>query len=426
MTQLDNYGLQITTGSATARDAYAEGVRRFLAADGGIEAVMAEAIAADEAFALPHVALARVYQMKGRAADIAAPLAEARKRAADATPREQSQIHALGLLMEGQPAKGYAAVRTHLSEYPRDVMIAQTCMGVFSLIGFSGRRGRDAEQLAFTTSLAPHLGEDWWFQSQHAFALLEVGRTAEAEPFIETSLQTAPRSANGAHIRSHLYYENGESSAGLKYIDDWRRDYDKNGLLHCHVSWHVALWALEQGDIDKMWAVLDADVAPHGAVAPPINIMTDTAALLYRAELAGVDVAPERWAKISDYATQCFPNPGLAFADAHAALAHAMAGDCEGLEKIVRDAKGPAADIVRRVASGFGAIAAQDWSEATAHLTACIADHERLGGSRAQRDLVEFALAAALLRQGKGDEAQRLLAMHRPFSTPQSAIAGLH
>ena len=94
MTQLDDYGLQITTGSATARDAYAEGVRRFLAADGGIEAVMAEAIAADEAFALPHVALARVHQMKGRAADIAAPLAEARKRAADASEMQHRRVSA--------------------------------------------------------------------------------------------------------------------------------------------------------------------------------------------------------------------------------------------------------------------------------------------------------------------------------------------
>lgn len=421
----DQYDLPISTTSDAARDAYVDGVTRFLAADAGIDAAFERAIEADPSFALPHLGLARFYQMRGRGAEVAAPLARARDLAGGATAREQGQINALGLLMEGKGPEAYAAIRAHLVEHPRDVMIAQTCMGVFGMIGFSGRKGREAEQLAFTTTLLPHLGDDWWYQSQHAFALLEVGRTAEAEPFIERSLDAAPRSGNGAHIRAHLYYENGEAEAGFRYIDVWREGYSKDGLLHCHVSWHVALWALEKGDVDKMWTVLDADIAPGGAEAPPINIATDTASLLYRAELAGHDVPAERWGAISDYMTQCFPAPGIAFVDAHAALAHAMAGDGEALSRIVRDAKGPAAEVVSRVAEGFGAVAKQDWAAATAHLAGSIADHERLGGSRAQRDLIEFALAGALLRQGKGDEAKRLLAMHRPVSTRAGMVAGV-
>ena len=62
---------------------------------------------------------------------------------------------------------------------------------------------------------------------------------------------------------------------------------------------------------------------------------------------------------------------------------------------------------------------------ATAHLSVSIAEHERLGGSRAQRDLIEFALAGALLRQGKSDEAKRLLVMHRPVSTRDGMVAGV-
>ena len=54
-----------------------------------------------------------------------------------------------------------------------------------------------------------------------------------------------------------------------------------------------------------------------------------------------------------------------------------------------------------------------------------MADHERLGDSRAQRDLIEHALAHALLRDGKAAEAKRLLAMHRPHTGMTGAIAGL-
>ncbi|MFT7595955.1 MAG: hypothetical protein ACI8R4_003288, partial [Paracoccaceae bacterium] len=47
------------------------------------------------------------------------------------------------------------------------------------------------------------------------------------------------------------------------------------------------------------------------------------------------------------------------------------------------------------------------------------------GGSRAQRDLIEYALAGVLLRMDKADEARRLLAMHRPMTDRAGAIRGL-
>ena len=65
---------------------------------------------------------------------------------------------------------------------------------------------------------------------------------------------------------------------------DWYRDYEREGMLHCHVSWHVALWALERGDLDLMWSTIDTAVAPGSAWGPPINVLSDTASILYRAE----------------------------------------------------------------------------------------------------------------------------------------------
>ena len=116
----------------------------------------------------------------------------------------------------------------------------------------------------------------------------------------------------------------------------------------------------------------------------------------------------------------------MAFADIHAAVAHAMAGNGEALEKIITDARGPAGDMVQPVAEAFKSLAAEDWPGAVASLTGVMAEHQRLGGSRAQRDLIEHALAGALLRLGKADEAKRVLIMHRPKTNMAGAIAGLH
>ena len=419
----DRYGNAISTNSQAARDAYVRGVDLFLAAEGGVDSAFENSISADESFALAYLALARFRHAQGNPLEASKNLQIARNLAEKLSSREASQINALGLLIEGRTTEAYKAIREHLDDHPRDAMVAQTCTTVFGLIGFSGQPGREAEQLAFTSSLAPHYGNDWWFLSQHAFAQVEVGQIAAAEKNIERSLGVNPRSAQGAHIRSHVYYENGEEEAGYKYLSEWRKLYDKTGLLHCHISWHVALWALAQGDLDTMWEVVDTDIAPGAALGPPLVVLCDIAAILYRASLMGVSISSKRWQAVAEHASKYFPKTGIAFGDVHAALAYAMAGDRIGLEKIISDAKGPAGAVVCDLAKAFGAIAKENWVEATMHLTPSLFDHARIGGSKAQRDLIEFAMVAALLKQGRVEEAQRLLAMRRPIISGPSVIS---
>ena len=427
----DRYGNSLSTHSTAARDAYVDGIDRFLAAQSGAEEAFEAAVAADPDFALGQIGLARIRQAMGQGHDVAGPAGRAATLAERLDGREAAHVNALGLLVSGQGPDAYKAIRAHLLDHPRDALVAQTCTGVFGLIGFSGQPGREAEQLAFTAALAPHYGEDWWFLCQHAFSQVEAGQTGPATDTIERSMALNPRNAHGAHIRSHVYYEAGETEAGYGYVADWTKGYDKAGQLHCHISWHIALWALEQGDVETMWRVYDADVAPQngagtGAWGPPVNVLTDAAALLYRAELAGVDVPAARWRAVSDYAARYFANPAIAFADVHAALAHAMAGNAEGVAKIAAEAKGPAADIVRALAEAFGAMAAGNWADAEAHLGRTMSGHERIGGSRAQRDLVEYALLNALLKQGKAEEARLLLSTRRPLKVASAAVKGLN
>lgn len=421
----DRYDNAISTASATARDLYIIAVDHLLGAAPGMEEGFAAVVEADPDFALAHCGLARARQIMGNVPGAREAIAEARAHAAGLPEQQSAHLHAMGLLIDGKVPEAYRAIRAHVARHPRDVLVAQTCTSVFGLIGFSGQPGREAELLAYTTALAPHYGDDWWFLSQHAFSLGETGQTARAAAMIDQSLALNPRNAHGAHIRAHVHYEAGETAAGATYMNDWLRGYDRTGLMHCHLSWHVALWALEQGDTDRMWRTIDAGVVPGAAWGPPINVLTDSASILYRAELAGEPVPAERWKAVSDYAKSFFPNTGLGFADMHAALAHAMAGDGEALQAIAANAKGPAADLVREFAGAFRALARQDWAEASAHLTPAMADHARIGGSRAQRDLLEYALLGALLKQDRGEEARRLLALRRPAQAPAHAVRGL-
>ena len=412
--QKDRYDYPLSTESAAARDAYVAGVDALLSANPDPEASFRAAIAADEGFALAHIALARTVQVYGRAGESKVPLARALELAPNATPREQSHIAIFEKILTGRGMDGLALTREHVKTWPRDAFALAPSTSVFGLIGFSGLKGREEDQLALLEPLTGAYGNDWWFRSLLAFAEMEVGKHGRAHKNIEASMASFPRNGHGAHIRAHLYYEVGERKAGFDYLKEWARDYPRNAHIHCHVSWHQALWAMELGRVDEAWAIYRENLHPGAAWGPQINVLTDCASFLFRAELAGEPRKAELWSDLSAYAAKWFPNPAMAFVDVHSALAHAMAGNGEALAKIIESPKGAAAEVVAPVAVAFRNFARQDWDGTISALVPIMAEHERLGGSRAQRDLVEYTLAGAMLRAGRVDEAGRMIRAHRP------------
>jgi len=422
----DRYDNALTTTAAAARDHYVTGVDHILAATHGAEDAFAASTAADPDFALGHVGAARAAMYAGDMAGAKAAIARAVALQPHVTPREAAHIDIFSTLLSGQVAQTRDRVLAHVAEYPRDVLAAQICTNIFGLIGFSGDPGREAAQLAYTAQLLPHYGEDWWLLSVHAQALCETGQVDPALAMMERSLDLNNANANAAHFKAHALYEHGAAEAGLAYLADWISGYDSRALLHGHLKWHEALWTLGMGDSAGMWAIMDGAIAPGASQSLPINVLTDSAALLYRAEIAGVPVDPARWRALSDYAAQAFPATGQSFADMHAALAHAMAGNGDRLAAYAQCSNGFAADLVRPVAVAWGAIARQDWATALASLTPIMADHARVGGSRAQRDLLEFTWVNVLLKLGRADEARRAILTRRAALATTAPIMGLH
>lgn len=426
MTLRDSYGNAVSVGSGAALDHYDRGLQLFLGSEFGAVDAFQASVAADESFALGHAALARALMTPGTMRRAKASISRARELAPKLDHRQRQHIECLALVLSGEPQKARSLVKAHVRDYPCDALVAQLCTSVFGLIGFSGEVGREAELLAYTSALSPHYGESWWMMSMHAISLCETGRVAHSARLMEKSLALNPRNANGAHFKAHAQYEAGETAAGRAYLAEWLTGYDDRGLLHGHLNWHAALWALHDGDLTTMWRAVDAGVGPGSAKGLPINILTDTAAILYRAELAGVSVDPARWAALSDYAARAFPDPGQSFADIHAALSHAMAGRGDRLALIAETTSGFAGDLVRPVARAWGAIARGNWPAALEDLVPAMGATERFGGSRAQRDLLELTYANVLLKLGRSAEARRFLTIRRPVlaaSPPLAAYA---
>ena len=155
---------------------------------------------------------------------------------------------------------------------------------------------------------------------------------------IERAMAINPRNAHGAHIRAHVYYEDGEMAAARDYLTAWLPGYPREAQLHCHLNWHLALSELALGNMNAAWDRYADAIDPEVTVCPPLIVLADAAAFLWRAELAGGPRDPIRWQAVRDYAHKnVSPRAGMAFADAHIVLTDAVTGDGAALETRLRE-----------------------------------------------------------------------------------------
>ncbi|NCW39307.1 MAG: tetratricopeptide repeat protein, partial [Betaproteobacteria bacterium] len=111
-------------------------------------------------------------------------------------------------------------------------MVLAPATGVFGLIGFSGEVGREQALLRFLQPYCNVLADDWWFKATLAFAACETGHLDSAARLVAQSWTLNPRSANTAHIRAHIEYEQGRDHETLSWLEVWLADYDRKGLMH--------------------------------------------------------------------------------------------------------------------------------------------------------------------------------------------------
>lgn len=404
----DRYGLALSTSSQTARDAYTQGCDLLLTLYPGAAAAFDRAIAADPDFALAYAGRARMLQMGGDVPGAKGAVAAAQALAGNEARREASHVGVFAILIGGRAEDALAAIRRHVAAWPRDAVIVSIAANQTGLIGTSGRAGREQEQLDFLATLAPHYGDDWWFNSHYAMALSELGHHAAAQPRIERSIADQPQNAYAAHALAHFHYETGEADAGISFLRSWLDNYPRHGALRGHLSWHLALGLLEQGNVEEGFRLYDTVFAAEQYDGPPLIKVLDAPSYLWRAELAGQPRDHARWQDLHEFARRTFPRPGVPFADWHIALIDAVIDDRTSadarereLDEIVRAGTYAAGSTVPTLARGFAAFQRRDYATAIEAIELMLGERERICGSRAQIDLVLFTLLKAYLAAGR-------------------------
>ena len=417
----DRYGLPLSTTVAAARDAYVEGVDLLLTVYPGAAAAFDRAITADPGFALAHVGKARALQLATNLAAMRECFAAADSLGEGCSAREQSHMNVFRHLFAGQSVAALAAIRTHVATWPRDALVLSLAANQGGLIGMSGLPGREQGLIDFLEPLAPHYGEDWWFEAHYGMALSEIGRHDEARPKIERSLAQQRRNAYGAHAFAHLCYETGERDSGITFMRDWLPLYDRGGGLFGHLNWHLGLFELHAGNLEAGLRLYNDTFCSDDHRGAVHQKLSDSSSFLWRSELAGHPHDGARWAKLREYAREKFPRPGFSLVDWHIALTYAAVGDdaaverwAQAIEELVQAGRYPSGSTIPAVARAFAAFRRRDYDAAIDLIVSMLPDRERMGGSRAQVDLLEATLLRAYLESGRVAEAERLAASRRP------------
>ncbi|WP_328552466.1 FAD/NAD(P)-binding protein [Streptomyces sp. NBC_00358] len=407
---LDAHGLPLST-HAEAAAAHRTGLERVLKVRAGAEDAFARAVALDPGFALGHAALALLGHECGAEVDVPRALADAQRCARErADERERSFVDVVTRRVRGDsPDGGAGALLGHLAAHPADALALAAAVPT---IAFSGINDLDTTYaLSLVERASPAYDGHWFPASLLAFLRQERGRYDEAAELAGRALAAEPASGHAVHALAHVHYESGTHESGRDWLDAWLSGHGRGAVHRAHFSWHIALHELALDDpaaVRRRWF---AQLAPGRVTG--VRALVDSGSLLWRARLSDSWQGRVPASDVLDsVAREIVERPATAFTALHAAVALTAAGDLAGLRRLRDHAAG--ADPVQRevvvpLCEALAALIEERFHEAARGLDALLPVLGRVGGSAAQREVVEETLLYALVAAGRCEAARRLL-----------------
>ncbi|MEZ5851520.1 MAG: tetratricopeptide repeat protein [Hyphomicrobiaceae bacterium] len=402
--------------------------RAFTMGYGDPIAALDAARAQSPACALAHIAKAWILVLSNDPllANAARPLMEtARGLALD--DRSRSHMAALAHAVEGHRGPAVGVLERHLMAYPHDLLAHFAAM---LLDAFNGRFANAAQRAARALPLWSKTQESYGILlSFYGFGLEEAADYGRAEDVSRAAAEMEPYSYWPHHAVSHVLEMTARPKEGLAWMDQREPLWSKNEHSgQAHIWWHKALFHVELGDYEEAMRLYDGPII---STQKPAGIgLTHTPALLWRLEILGCE-GGERWQALADLWRGHADGRYCVFADIHAAMAELKAGRDTAVENRLAAMRRTAADTSESapayrdvglpVVQGLAAYQRGDHARAVDHLLAVRPELFRMGGSKAQRDVIEWTLNDAAARAGLRDVAialanERLAA--RPLSAP--------
>jgi tetratricopeptide (TPR) repeat protein len=411
----DSQGLAVTTDSTEAIAAINHYTDQSLSY-GKDALVILNAIEVDPTCAIANAYAATVYlsHESGESRQQAVPYLEAAKKYKDrANEREQLYISAIEAWAIGAIEQAIAYHEQIAQKYPRDLLSVQ--MGQYHYF----YQGNTQRLLQIAQKVLPANRENHYLHGMLAFGLEQCHRLEEAEAVGRLATQINRNDPWAHHAVAHVMEMQGRIEEGIAWMESLCDTWENcNSMLYTHNWWHIALYYLENEDIQKVLELYDTHVWGRATKESPKD-QVGAISLLLRLELRGVNVNPQ-WTALSTYLTARIHEHSLPFQDLHYVYALSKAGQAglatEMLLSMQAYAKTTQPYIQRMwtkvalpAARGMVAHARGDWEQASALLRPALPRLHEIGGSHAQRDLFEQVYLDAWLRAEQNHEALHLL-----------------
>jgi hypothetical protein len=416
MHRRDISGLIVSGASAAAVDAYDAAVDCFHCYAGPAPDLVEQAIADSPDFTMAHVLKAWMNLVGAPPeAQLEGFAAFEKAMSLGGNDREKGHIAALAALVSGEIQSAGRILEDVAIEHPRDALalhFGQLCDY------FTGdarmMRDRIGRALPFWSASQPDYHAVLGFA---AFGLEEAGYYARAEAAGRKAVELQPRNGWARHAVAHVLEMQDRRADGIAFMRADIPSWTEESFFQVHNWWHLGLFHLGQGEVDEVLNLWDGPI--YGEPSQVLMDMVDASAMLWRLNLAGVDVGA-RWGKIADVYEAKAAFGRSAFDDAHAMMAFLGAGRREAVEAVLAAQKaamegpGDNAEAVRVVGlpviQGVQAFSEGDWRRCVEKLREVRNRAWRFGGSNAQRDLIDITLIEAARRAGETSLERALLA----------------
>jgi len=423
----DAQGHHLLGATEAAVTAYDQAVRAFNLVHGDAPGLFDTARQAAPDFAMAYLGKAWVFAL----ANDPGLMTQAKALVESARPlrlneREQAHLVALTHLVEGSRVAAVAVLDRHLMRYPFDLVAHQ---GAAISDGFLGRfhwvRDRSARALPLWSKDQRGYGT---LLAMHGFGLEEAGDYTKAEDESRAAAELEPLSFWPHHTVAHVMEMTGRPEDGLGWMAAREALWSTPGHMNqVHIWWHKSLFHLELGQYDAALALYDG---PMRSTQRPVSLsLTNATALLWRLDTLGCDTG-DRWRDLAALWEGHADGKCLVFGDIHAAMAELRSGQEALVERRLAAMRETAASSVEAaglyrtvgvpIVEGLAAFHRGAWAEAVELLLPVRVDLWQIGGSYAQRDVVDWTLTEAAVRAGQRDVAVSLT-YERLATRPRSA-----
>lgn len=405
---VDAYGGRHSTGSSAAVKAFEQAIASVASHRPGAAEALDAALAADPDLIAAHalrgfaaVILARAECLPGAAAAHAAA-SDALCRRSAPTPSEIVLVRALADARAGRLLAAADRLDLHLEDCPADFLPLKLSHSLRFMSGdLPGMLALTSHVLPAWTDERPGAG---FVLGCHAFGLEEAGALGPAELCGRRAVALEPGDAWGLHAVSHVHETQGRTREGVAWLESSRPRWSACNNFRFHMSWHLALFELEEGRVERVLGLYDDEVRP--TQTDDFRDVANAASLLWRLAQEGVDVG-QRWAELADVSRRRTRDVTLVFASLHHLMTLVGAGQHGEALALANTIAAPAdcGDDQASVAVRVGRDLAQvilDLGDAGTIARAAAA-LPLLGGSHAQRDVFLRTLALAAADRGERD-----------------------